>query len=80
MHSSAPWYLFNISQAELTNFPPDVKLVVEIYNDDPVNDHRMAADAFLNIGISNAEKDFIKVYGDSSSGYAYTAEHDLPMA
>lgn len=80
MHSSAPWYLFNISQAELTNFPPDVKLVVEIYNDDPVNDHRMAADAFLNIGIPNAEKDFIKVYGDSSSGYAYTAEHDLPMA
>lgn len=80
MHSSAPWYLFNISQTELNNFPADVKLVVEVYNDDPVNDHRMAADAFSNISIPNAEKDFLKVYADSSSGYAYTAEHDLPMA
>ena len=80
MNSSAPWYLFNISQTELSNFPVDVKLVVEIYNDDPVNDHRMAADAFLNIGIPNSEKDFLKVYADSSSGYVYTAEHDLPMA
>lgn len=79
MHSSAPWYLFNISQAELNNFPSDTKLIVEIYNDDPVNDHRMAADAFVNIGIPDSEKDFITVFADSSSGYAYTAQHDLPM-
>lgn len=80
IHSSAPWYLYNISQTELTTFPSDVKLVVEVYNDDLVNDHRMAADAFMNINIPNSEKDFLKVYADSSSGYVYTAKHDLPMA
>lgn len=80
MHSSAPWYLYSISQSDLTSFPSDVKLVVEVYNDDPVNDHRMAIDAFSTINIPTSEKDFLKVYGDSSSGYAYTAEHDLPMA
>jgi dienelactone hydrolase len=78
VHSSAPWYLFNISQSELNSFPSDTKLIVEVYDDDNVNDHRIAADAFINIGISDAEKDFIKVKADTVSGYIYATGHDLP--
>lgn len=80
IHSSAPWYLYNISQGQLTSFPADTKLIVEIYNDDTINDHRMAADAFLNINIPTSEKDFIAVKSSTVSGYDYTVGHDLPTS
>jgi GR25 family glycosyltransferase involved in LPS biosynthesis len=78
IHSSAPWYLYNITPSELADFPPDTKLIVEVYDNDSVNDHRIAADAFVNINIPNSEKDFIKVKSDTINGYAYTTGHDLP--
>ena len=78
IHSSAPWYSYNISQLEMQSFPIDTKLIVEVYDDDVVNDHRMAADVFTAINIPVAEKDFIKVKTDTVNGYVYTTGHDLP--
>lgn len=78
IHSSAPWYSYDITQEELQSFPEDMKLVVEVYHDDPVNDHRMAVDMFENINITDSEKDFIMVMGDTINDYIYTAQHDLP--
>ncbi len=78
IHSSAPWYSYDITQEELQSFPEDMKLVVEVYYDDPVNDHRMAVDMFENINIPDSEKDFIMVMGDTINDYIYTAQHDLP--
>lgn len=78
IHSSAPWYSYNISQAEMQSFPADTKLIVEVYDDDTVNDHRMAADVFTAINIPVAEKDFIKVKTDTLNGYVYSTGHDLP--
>ncbi|MDP5171807.1 MAG: T9SS type A sorting domain-containing protein [Bacteroidia bacterium] len=80
LHSSAPWYSFQITQTELQAFPSDAKLIVEVYENDPVNDHRMAADMFRNINIPADEKDFILVKPDTINGYEYTAEHDLPTS
>ncbi|UPT67200.1 MAG: T9SS type A sorting domain-containing protein [Sphingobacteriales bacterium JAD_PAG50586_3] len=78
IHSSAPWYSYNISQAEMQSFPIDTKLIVEVYDDDVVNDHRMAADVFTAINIPVAEKDFIKVKTDTVNNYVYATGHDLP--
>jgi pimeloyl-ACP methyl ester carboxylesterase len=79
MHASAPWYSFNISQAELQSFPADTKLLMQVYDDDTVNDHRMAVDIFSNINIDADEKDFIVVRADTVNGYIYEAGHNLPM-
>lgn len=78
IHSSAPWYLYGITPEELHAFPSDTKLIVEVYDNDSSNDHRMAADAFININIPNSEKDFIKVYADTIDDYIYTALHNTP--
>ncbi len=78
IHSSAPWYSFEITQEELQSFPSNTKLIVEIYEDDAVNDHRMAADIFTNINIAASEKDFLMVKSDTINGYIYYAGHDVP--
>lgn len=80
IHPSAPWYSFNITQTELQSFPSDTKLVMEVYNDDVVNDHRMAIDIFTTINISNTEKDFITVKADTVGDYIYSAGHDMPTS
>lgn len=79
LHASAPWYSFNITQVELQSFPPDTKLLMQVYDDDTVNDHRMAVDIFSNVNISAEEKDFILVRADTVNGYIYEAGHNLPM-
>ncbi len=78
IHASAPWYAYNISQTQLQSFPLDTKFLMEVYDDDTVNDHRMAIDIFSNINISAAEKDFITVKASTLNGYAYTTGHDMP--
>lgn len=78
LYASAQWYSYNISQSNLQNFPSDVKLVTEIYESDSTNDHRLAADIFRNISISNAEKDFLILQRDTVNGYVYPADHNTP--
>jgi dienelactone hydrolase len=78
IYVSAQWYSYNISQNDLQNFPSDVKLVTEIYESDSTNDHRLAADIFRNISISNAEKDFLVLQRDTVGGYIYPADHNTP--
>lgn len=78
IYVSAEWYSYNISQNDLQNFPPDVKLVTEIYESDSTNDHRLAADIFRNISISVAEKDFLILQRDTVGGYVYPADHNTP--
>lgn len=74
----APWYAYQITDEQLHNFPVNTKFVAEVYDDDVINDHRMAIDIFKNINIPDSEKDFILVRKSTVDGYTYTAEHDLP--
>ncbi len=78
IYVSAQWYSYNIDQNQLQNFPNDVKLITEIYESDSTNDHRLAADIFRNISISNAEKDFLVLQRDTVGGYVYPADHNTP--
>jgi len=76
----APWYSHKISQWQLEDFPKHVKLVMEIFNDDVVNDFRMAIDIFNNIDIDKDEKTFITLYSDTAdSNFKLHADHDTPM-
>jgi Secretion system C-terminal sorting domain len=78
LFSLAPWYSYELSQAQLQSFPANTKLIMQVYDDDTVNDHRMAMDVFNNINIPNDEKDFILVKSDTIQGYIYAADHAVP--
>lgn len=74
----AQWYSYQLTQSQLHSFPSNTKLISQIYDDDVINDHRMAIDIFKNINISNSEKDFILIKKSVLPLYTYTAEHNLP--
>ncbi len=76
----APWYAYQITDAQLQSFPANTKFIAQVYDDDVINDHRMAIDIFKNINIPDSEKDFILVKKSVVEGYTYTAGHDLPSS
>jgi pimeloyl-ACP methyl ester carboxylesterase len=78
--SLAPWYVLNLSQSDLQNFPANTKLLIQVYDDDNVNDHRMAIDVFNNINIPVAEKDYLRMHSDTVAGYVYAANHSMPTS
>ena len=78
LFSMAPWYSYQLTQAQLESFPGDTKLIMHVYDEDVLNDHRMAIDVFENINIPDSEKDYILVRPDTVNGHVYSAGHDLP--
>jgi hypothetical protein len=79
----APWYAHEIEQDDLSGFPADCKMIMQIYNQDSVNDHRLAIDVFNHINIPAPEKDFINVFTDilpnpPFGDYIYKADHGVP--
>ncbi|MBO2012624.1 T9SS type A sorting domain-containing protein [Hymenobacter negativus] len=78
IYSLAPWYVYNLTPTELASFPGNTRLLVEIFNDDDTNDHRMAIDAFRNVNIPAAEKDFLMLRSDTLANHTYLADHVVP--
>lgn len=78
LFSLAPWYSYELTPAQLQSFPSNTKLIMQVYDDDNVNDHRMAIDIFNNINIPAEEKDFILVQSDTLQGHIYAADHAVP--
>jgi hypothetical protein len=81
MFSMAPWYSFQLSNDQVRTFPSSVKLLMQLYNDDIVNDHRMAIDLFNALPIPRSEKNFVTVMADTvqtaAGRYIYGAGHSL---
>lgn len=78
MFMTAPWYTFGITLQQLKTFPEHVKLIIQVYEHDKINDGRIGIDLFNNINIPRSEKCFIVLPSDTVSGYAYTADHYVP--
>lgn len=78
IYALAQWYSYNIDQNDLENFFNDTKLLVEVFDDDVTNDHRMAIDIFNTISIPDSEKDFILLKSDTINGHIYAADHMVP--
>jgi hypothetical protein len=79
MFVMAPWYVNGLSQWQLKNFPKHVKMIVQVYEDDRVNDHRIGKDLYNTIGIPRGEKAFVVVRSDYSEENALVADHDVPV-
>ncbi len=78
LFSLAPWYSYQLTPEQLSSFPSNTKLIMHVYEEDVLNDHRMAIDIFNNINISKEEKDYIYVRPDTINGTIYPAGHSLP--
>lgn len=75
---SAPWYALDLGDTALARFPADCPLLMALYDDDTVNDHRLGMDVFRSIAIPDSMKDLLLVRSDTVSGYVYQADHNLP--
>lgn len=76
--SMAQWYSYNITPNELTTFPDDVKLLSIVYENDSINDQRIANDIFRTINISPENKDYLMVKSDTINDYIYLTDHVVP--
>lgn len=86
---TAPWLSFLVDKDDLQNYPSDVKLLIEISDDDFATsadytwntDERAIRAVYELINIPNDEKDFVRVLSDPSTfeylgtTYTYEASH-----
>ncbi len=73
--SSAPWIDFDMMDAKLADFPQEVKLIVQIYEEDTSTDIRTYIQQFEPLPIPDAEKEFIMLRPVTVGGYDYAADH-----
>ena len=79
MYSMAPWYSYLIDQQTLDQFPSHVQLVTQVFDDDRVNDHRMAIDVFDSINIAPDNKDYVTLRSDTNGKTSLLADHFVPL-
>ncbi len=78
LYIMAPWYTYEISPLQLEAYPKSVTMIVEVFENDYVNDHRMAKDIFDHIPVSNSRKNYIILRSDSSHTPPLYAGHSTP--
>jgi hypothetical protein len=78
MYIMAPWYVFQISPEELGQFPKNTTLLVQVFDKDEVNDHRMAIDIYRNITLPEDNKHFIVVCSKKIDNCDIVADHATP--
>ena len=81
----APWYSYNwgsslTTEQQLQNFPANTKMITQVYDEDNINDHRLAIDIFKHINIPASEKDYIYFRSSIIAGYDYRTDHVMPTS
>jgi hypothetical protein len=77
----APHFVMATRHGVLDSFPPQTRLLVQVYEEDDCNDHRMAKDIFESIHIPFENKDYMVLRSDTCpvSGYRQAASHSAPF-
>jgi uncharacterized protein (TIGR03437 family) len=78
LYSMAPWYYFEIGIRQFVNFPPHAKLIMQVFENDAICDHRMAKEIFERVNLPSSEKDFVMLRGEQRLGYKLEATHGVP--
>ncbi len=78
VYSMAPWYSYEFSIKQFVDWPQQVKLLVEVFEDDGVCDHRLAKEIYERANLPASEKDFVMLRGETRLGYKLDAEHGTP--
>ncbi|MDX2044534.1 MAG: hypothetical protein SF097_25210 [Acidobacteriota bacterium] len=78
VYSMAPWYVFQFGAKEYVNWPQHVKLLVQVYEDDGVCDHRLAKEIYDRTNLPASEKEFVMLRSERRFNYTLDAEHGTP--
>lgn len=74
----APWYSHQLGNQDFAAFPAHTQLVMQVYEDDVLNDHRMAIDVYRRMNLPAANKDYLVVHSDLIEDYPYRSGHSVP--
>jgi hypothetical protein len=74
----APWYCYGMSRWHFGCFPEHTIVVTQVFEDDDINDYRMAEDIFDSFRIRENRKCFISVFTARKSVSTVPAVHALP--
>lgn len=75
----APWYATDLSLNQLQQLPKQTKVVLQVYEDDAINDHRIAIQLFNAFNVS--EKQYMLLQSDKSyDSCALIANHGVPAS
>jgi pimeloyl-ACP methyl ester carboxylesterase len=72
----APWYSYQLDTARLQQLPQRTLALFQVYEDDAVNDPRMAIDLYLNSTLPG--RYFLQVRSSSIDGCRIVADHMTP--
>ncbi|NOT62750.1 MAG: hypothetical protein HOP19_21285 [Acidobacteria bacterium] len=78
MFVMAPWYVYEITARQMLEFPQHAQVLIQVYEEDVVNDHRIAKEAFERLNLPASEKDFMLLRSDSFEGQTLEAHHNVP--
>lgn len=76
MMELAPWYMYQMSDQQLEQFPSDVFQVTEVYEQDDTNDHRIAVDIYTHTHMT--DRYFLLAHSANINGCPVTADHTTP--
>lgn len=76
IYSIAPWYTYEMTDSQLSSFPGEVVFLEQVYEDDTVNDHRMAIDIYEHISIAQQNKFYQFIHTENS----LVADHYVPTS
>ncbi|TGD73633.1 hypothetical protein E4634_11495 [Mangrovimicrobium sediminis] len=78
VYTSAPWYSWDTPDDKLESLPPETVFVASIYEDDTINDHRMAIDLYENTTLPEENKLFLEVNSVQVGRRTARATHFTP--
>ena len=78
VYTMAPWYCHKMSAKRFSDFPSHTILVTQVYEDDFINDYRMAQDIYYSFKIPENRKCFITVFNARKDSSDVSADHCVP--
>lgn len=80
LYLMAPWFALQIDADALRDFPPHARVLVQVFDDDTANDHRIAIALFEAIGVPGPHKDYLRVQSDRRGACELPALHTVPLS
>lgn len=78
LYMMAPWYSYHINDSQLRSFPSHVVELMQIFDKDPTNDHRMAIDIFRHLAMKQENRFFMEVMSADFGPCKIIADHVVP--
>jgi dienelactone hydrolase len=79
MYILAPWYVYSVDRRGFETFPASVKVAVQVFEDDHINDPRIAADIYQSVNVPLTEKVFLAVASDRHGKCELRADDNTPL-